>query len=873
MTRQHWEQQLEPIRRDFEVAPRDHKYLKQIASIMEDNLARLHNRVRETTPPSHNRFAFFSTGGLGRRELHPFSDLDLVFLFEKPLLYEDEEFLKTLLNGLWDFGLSIGHHVLHVKEYLFDPRNLELATALMDLRFLAGDAQLAEQFRTVEVQRFLGRQKKEFLKSLLAFQEERHQKYNNTIYQLEPDVKEAPGGLRDLHVSRWIGKILFGIESGQGLVDHDLLSPSRLRRLRESHYFLLSLRLALHFLNRRDRNILSHDHQESITRVFGYPGNGDPEAVRALMKDYFLRAKEIHDFYESMSRRALPPARRISKSFKSTVWSATRVRKGALEFPDPGVIRENPANLLKLFYRSAKYQIPISEAALDQVRQNLHRLHPRAGSSLEIRDLFLKLLRQPRCVHRVLVLMHETGLLGRLFPEFDRIRCHVIQDFFHRYTVDEHSLLTIKNLEDLCQSRKPRDRRFGDVLKSLGRQDLLYFAMLFHDVGKAEEGNHVVKSLEALEGIARRIALPEADTQVVRFLIHSHLEMSNAFQHRDITDESMLRSFADHVGAQENLKMLCLVTYADIKAVSPDAMTPWKEDLLWQLYVEADAHLTRDFAEDRWETHQASEPVEAALPLCPEDPTGSKLRVFLDGFPRRYLKYTPPEKIAEHFKMAERLRFADEFLLKLTRQRGGAYELSLMAFDRPFLFANLSGVLACFGMNIIRGQAFANHHGLILDVIEFEDRLQTFRLNKTEIEHFRETFRQVALGEQSLIDLLKRRESSNLFQPRGRGNVTTSVNFVEHASGKHTILEIVTRDRFGLLYTIARTISQTGCNIDVALISTEGHKAIDVFYITQEGRRLSKIQQDNLATLMRKKLGRPSVCQEAPGASSILGKD
>jgi len=856
MTREQFQQQLQRIRDSRTRDNRSRGVLREVTALLEQVVHEIFADAIRVLPQSGAQISILATGGFGRRELQPHSDVDLILLFGQQLQVTDEEFLKAFLHPLWDLGLTVGHHLLQPKQYSFDPRNLELATALLDIRLVEGNPELAAWFKTEELPQILSQCKKELLRVLVARHGERHKRFDDTIYQLEPDIKEAPGGLRDFQTARWVGRILFGYETLTEFADGKLLAEGELRQILDAQDFLLALRNDLHFIAGRNRNVLSHEHQAEIASALEYPGDAS-QAVETLMKDYFLRAKRIHGFCESMIRHAFPPARRIGRSFKSTAWTTTVVRRGALAFPDEETITKHPANILKLFYRSAKYQIPISENALNQVKQHLHLIDNSVRGSAEVRDLFFKLLRQQKGVYEVLFLMHDIGLLGQIIPEFDKIRCHVIQDFFHKYTVDEHSLLTIKNLEDLYHAKKPREHRFASLLKSLARPDLVMFSMLLHDVGKADPGNHCQNSLRDFEAIAARMHLAEEDVEKVRFLIQHHIEMSNTFQRRDVTDEAVVRRFADFIGTQENLRMLCLVTYADIKAVSPEALTPWKEDVLWQLYVETEAELTRVFADERWDTHQDTNLARevAGLLANPDDLTVGRVEAFLDGFPRRYLKYTPKQKIVEHFKLAEKVRSSDDLTFRLNRRRS-TYELSLVALDRPFLFAKLTGVLSYFGMNILQGQAFANRQRLILDIIQFEDRMQTFKLNKSEIENFRETLQKVLAGKLNLTELLRRRESSILFHRKVKGSISTYVSFDDQSSEKYSIMEIVTRDRYGLLFTIAKVIAQSECNIDVALISTEGHRAIDVFYLTQNEKRLRPAVQEQLASTMKETLDR-----------------
>ncbi|MBP2313766.1 [protein-PII] uridylyltransferase [Azospirillum soli] len=792
-------------------------------------------------PTSGEVFDIAATGGYGRGELAPFSDIDLLFLLPYKRTPRVEQVVEYMLYILWDLGLKVGHAVRSVDDCIRQSKaDVTIRTAILEGRYLWGPRKLFNDLRKRFDKEVVVGTGPEFVEAKLAERDNRHLKLGDSRYVLEPNLKDGKGGLRDLQTLFWIAKYLYRVESVDELVGKKVLLPEEAQRFAKAQNFLWTARCHLHYLTGRMEDRLTFDVQTQISERMGYTEHAGTKGVERFMKHYFLVAKDVGDLTRIFCAALEAESKRPPK-FNILRLAALTRRKDVEGFIVDGErlnvrndrqFKEQPLDMIRLFHVAQQNDIDIHPHALRAITRSLSVVGPKLRMDPEANRLFLEILTGPKDPEITLRRMNEAGVLARFIPDFGRVVAQMQYDMYHVYTVDEHTLFALGILHKIEMGELTDELPLSsEVIHKVVSRRALYVAVLLHDIAKGRGGDHSVLGARVAEKLCPRLGLTAEETETVAWLVRWHLAMSYTAFKRDLEDEKTVRDFVSLVQSPERLRLLLVLTVADIRAVGPQRWNNWKATLLRELYNRSEETMSGGLTVDgRGRRIQAA---QAALraELTDFDDADFERHVAL-GYPAYWLAFDA-ETLGRHARLIREATRDNRPLTVDTRiDRGRAItEVTIYATDHHGLFSRLAGALAASGADIVDAKIFTMTNGMALDVFTVQDAAGGGAFESGDkLAKLSVMIERVLSGQLKPLHDLATRKAPHASRTRVF-HVPPRVLIDNNASTTHTVIEVNGRDRPGLLYALTRALSGLTLQISSAKISTYGEKAIDVFYV------------------------------------------
>lgn len=788
-------------------------------------------------PSTSERIAVVATGGYGRGTLAPGSDIDLLFVLPYKQTAWGESVTEFMLYALWDLGLKVGHATRSIDECIRLARaDMTIRTSVLEARYLWGDRALFDQLKARFDKEIVGNGALDFVDAKLAERDTRHRKAGESRYLVEPNVKESKGGLRDLNTLFWIAKYIYRVEDTAELVGKGVFTQDEFESFARAEDFLWTVRCHLHFLTGRPEDRLSFDVQREMASRMGYGTDGN-HAIERFMKDYFLTAKEVGDLtrifcavLEDQHKTKAPGFGRLLGfgSRKQVVAPGFYVEGGRLHIEGPDVFTRDPVNLLRLFQLADAKNVHIHPDALKAVTRALHLIDDALRANPEANRLFLEVLSSRTDPEPELRWMNESGVFGKFVPVFGRIVALMQFNMYHHYTVDEHLIRAIGNVSKIERGvLKTEHPLAAQIIHKIKQREALYVAMLLHDIAKGTERDHSEEGEEIARELGPRLGLSAGDTETVAWLVRNHLIMSDVAQKRDLSDPKTIEDFVAIVQTPERLRLLLILTVADIRSVGPGVFNGWKGQLLRDLYAAAEEQMLGG----RIEVSQS------ARVRAMRDKLGAELKDWPEAdreraLGRHYASYWLTLNPDMHARQARFMREADargEILALEARADPfrAVTEITVYTGDHPGLFQRLAGGFAVAGASVVDAKVFTTTDGMALDVFWVQDH-EGHDFDMSRVARLKDTLVKTLKGEilaRKQIDARRIKSREEAFA------VAPQVIFDNQASNVCTVVEIVARDRPNLLHDLTRALYLSQLSIHSAVIATYGEQAVDVFYV------------------------------------------
>ncbi len=779
-----------------------------------------------------------AVGGYGRGELSPQSDIDLLFLLPYKKTPYAEQVVEYMLYMLWDMGLKVGHSTRSVDECLRQAKaDLTIRTALLEARWLWGDRTLFDQLRQRYRAEVVAGSGEEFVESKLAERDARHEKMGDTRYVLEPNIKEGKGGLRDLHTLYWIAKYLYQITDVAQLADLGVISREAAQRFAKAQGFLWTVRCHLHYLTGRPEERLTFDVQQEIGRRMGYTDHAGTRGVERFMKHYFLIAKDVGDLtrifcavLEETHKRK--PRLRLSELFRRNTVDGFKLDNNRLTVADDNDFHREPLRIIRLFHAALHHDLDIHPHAVSLITQNL-RLVGLLRNDPQANRLFVEMLTSRKDPETALRHMNEAGVLGRFVPDFGRVVAQMQYDMYHVYTVDEHTLQAIGILHRIEQGVYEKDLPVAtEIIHKVLSRRALYLATFLHDIAKGRGGDHSQLGAEVAQKIGPRLGLTEEETETASWLVRNHLMMSRTAFKRDIDDPKTIQDFVAAVQSPERLRLLLVLTVADIRAVGPTVWNNWKAGLLRELYHRANDMMTGNESAGRREARVEAAQAKARVGLRSMGWSEAEVEAHIGrGYPSYWVLYDTTTHL-RHARMIHEAELTCQPLTIDTRVDvgRGVTEVTVYTGDHPGLFSQIAGAMAVSGASIVDAKILTLTNGMALDTLWIQDADGAPFDSPSRLAKLSSYMEQALSGRMRPDRELAKRRSSVPSRTRVF-RVPPRVLIHNKASATHTLIEVNGRDRPGFLYDITAAMTGLGLQISSAHISTYGERVVDVFYI------------------------------------------